>query len=269
MAAAWLISARAVAAAKATGRCLLLRREEPQGGGIAVDGAPHLRRDAGQPSGATAPPATASASEGPARPMPKPWRRRWRTFGGTTTASRSDPARSLANAASSKELRPRNAINRAAIRIHASLLVDEGTSALDRTTEAAPNRTLHGASGRPTVALVTLRLTSMPVMDEIVVMDHGRIVQRGTHAQPVAVRRLSARLWKAQVKGSAGGFGSASRETALHPVPKRVAAAALGLTGCGTPSKTRELSGRQSVHNDPARLAQDLRTETLPDRHRL
>ena len=100
--------------------------------------------------------------------------------------------------------RQRIAIARAVIRNPAILLLDEATSALDQTTEAALNRTLHGVAAGRTVVFVTHRLTSVMEMDEIVVMDRGRIVQRGTHAELLATKGLYASLWKAQMKGNAG-----------------------------------------------------------------
>ncbi len=100
--------------------------------------------------------------------------------------------------------RQRIAIARAVIRDPAILLLDEATSALDQTTEAALNRTLHGVAAGRTVVFVTHRLTSVTEMDEIIVMDRGRIVQRGAHADLVAAKGLYASLWRAQMKGSAG-----------------------------------------------------------------
>jgi ATP-binding cassette subfamily B protein len=97
--------------------------------------------------------------------------------------------------------RQRIAIARAILRDPAILLLDEATSALDQTTEAAINRTLRGIGAGRTVIFVTHRLTAVTQMDEILVLDRGRLVQRGTHDQLLAKKGLYASLWKAQARG--------------------------------------------------------------------
>ncbi|WP_156639882.1 ABC transporter ATP-binding protein [Bosea sp. PAMC 26642] len=100
--------------------------------------------------------------------------------------------------------RQRIAIARALVRDPAILLLDEATSALDQTTEAAVNRTLKKIGKGRTLLFVTHRLTSVIDMDEIVVLDAGRLVQRGTHSELLKKRGgLYRRLWTDQMRESA------------------------------------------------------------------
>jgi ATP-binding cassette subfamily B protein len=90
--------------------------------------------------------------------------------------------------------RQRIAIARALIRSPALLLLDEATSALDQRTEAALAKTIMKATLGRTLISVTHRMRSIEAMDEIIVMDQGRIVQRGTHASLISAKGLYRRL---------------------------------------------------------------------------
>ncbi|HEV7256207.1 MAG TPA: ABC transporter ATP-binding protein [Bosea sp. (in: a-proteobacteria)] len=104
--------------------------------------------------------------------------------------------------------RQRIAIARALLRDPAILLLDEATSALDQTTEAAINRTLGKIGRGRTLLFVTHRLTSVVDMDEIIVMDAGRVVQRGDHAALLRRRGgLYRRLWNDQMRAMADDEG--------------------------------------------------------------
>ncbi len=96
--------------------------------------------------------------------------------------------------------RQRMAIARAILRNPAILLLDEATSALDQSTEVAINKTLRKIAGGRTVLSVTHRLTSVTDMDEIIVMEAGRVVQRGTHDELLAKKGVYRRLWKDQMR---------------------------------------------------------------------
>lgn len=100
--------------------------------------------------------------------------------------------------------RQRIAIARALVRDPAILLLDEATSALDQTTEAAINRTLKRIAGGRTVIFITHRLTSVTDMDEIIVLNGGKVAQRGKHAELLTQRGLYRKLWDDQMKASAG-----------------------------------------------------------------
>jgi ATP-binding cassette subfamily B protein len=101
--------------------------------------------------------------------------------------------------------RQRLAIARAVLRGASILLLDEATSALDPTTEAAINRSLAAiARGRTTIT-VTHRLASVVQADRLFVIDQGRLVQQGTHAELLGQEGLYRKLWQQQQGMAADG----------------------------------------------------------------
>jgi ATP-binding cassette, subfamily B, bacterial len=98
--------------------------------------------------------------------------------------------------------RQRVAIARAVVRDPKILLLDEPTSALDQTTEAAILKTLRRVGRGRTMIFVTHRLTTVADFDEIVVLNEGRMVQRGPHAELVAKSGLYRQLWRNQERSS-------------------------------------------------------------------
>jgi ATP-binding cassette subfamily B protein len=81
----------------------------------------------------------------------------------------------------------RLAIARAVLRDTPILVLDEATSALDTQTEQAVQQAIDAASAGRTTITIAHRLSTIAGADEIVVLDHGEIAERGTHAELLAL----------------------------------------------------------------------------------
>ena len=92
----------------------------------------------------------------------------------------------------------RVAIARTILKAPPILILDEATSALDTRTEQEIQTALDTVSQDRTTVVVAHRLSTVVGADEILVLDHGRIVERGTHAELVALEGLYAEMWERQ-----------------------------------------------------------------------
>ena len=100
--------------------------------------------------------------------------------------------------------RQRIAIARVLLKDAPILLLDEATSALDSEVEAAIQDSLERLMQGKTVIAIAHRLSTIARMDRLVVMERGRIVETGTHAQLIERGGLYARLWQRQTGGFVG-----------------------------------------------------------------
>ncbi|MBI5950895.1 MAG: thiol reductant ABC exporter subunit CydD [Chloroflexi bacterium] len=94
--------------------------------------------------------------------------------------------------------RQRLAIARAIIKDAPILILDEPTANLDALTEKQVLETLFGIMRHKASLLITHRLIGLENMDEILVMNHGQIAERGTHASLLEAGGLYHRLWTYQ-----------------------------------------------------------------------
>jgi ATP-binding cassette subfamily B protein len=94
--------------------------------------------------------------------------------------------------------RQRVAIARAVLKDAPFLILDEATSAVDNETEAALQRSIRRISKNRTTLVIAHRLSTVRHADRILVMDHGEIIEDGTHDALVARGGVYARLWSVQ-----------------------------------------------------------------------
>jgi len=94
----------------------------------------------------------------------------------------------------------RVAIARTLLKNPPVLVLDEATSALDSRTEQAIQETLDKVAESRTTIMIAHRLSTIVNADQIVVLDQGRVAERGTHEQLLNQGGLYAELWQRQVE---------------------------------------------------------------------
>jgi len=97
----------------------------------------------------------------------------------------------------------RVAIARTILKNPPILLLDEATSALDTHTEREIQSALHEVSRNRTTLVIAHRLSTVVDADEILVLDHGEIVERGRHDELIAHKGAYAAMWNKQKKAAA------------------------------------------------------------------
>ena len=98
----------------------------------------------------------------------------------------------------------RVAIARAILKNPPFLIFDEATSSLDSSTEQAIQQTLHEVAGQHTTLMIAHRLSTVVNADQILVMDKGRVVERGTHDSLLATAGIYHTMWELQQKDETG-----------------------------------------------------------------
>ena len=94
--------------------------------------------------------------------------------------------------------RQRVAIARALLQEPDVLILDDALSAVDTRTERMILEAMRDRQGRQTTVVIAHRLSTLTAADEIIVLDEGRIIQRGNHASLSSQDGMYRRLWEIQ-----------------------------------------------------------------------
>jgi subfamily B ATP-binding cassette protein MsbA len=101
--------------------------------------------------------------------------------------------------------RQRLAIARAILRDAPILILDEATAALDTESERLVQEALEHLMPDRTTLVIAHRLSTIEHADQVLVLDQGRLVERGTHAELLAQGGLYSHLHRMQFRETAGG----------------------------------------------------------------
>lgn len=93
----------------------------------------------------------------------------------------------------------RVAIARAILKQPPILIFDEATSSLDSATEQAIQKTLNEVAGHHTTLMIAHRLSTIVDADQILVMDHGQVIEQGTHAELINQQGIYKQMWDLQL----------------------------------------------------------------------
>jgi ATP-binding cassette subfamily B protein len=115
----------------------------------------------------------------------------------------------------------RVAIARTLLKDPPLLVLDEATSALDSRTETEIQTVLRDIARKRTTLVVAHRLSTVVDADEIIVLDQGRIVERGRHADLVRADGLYALMWNRQASERDDGPGIEDMVIEVEPAGVR------------------------------------------------
>ncbi len=118
----------------------------------------------------------------------------------------------------------RVAIARTVLKNPRILILDEATSALDTRTEREIETALRTVSAHRTTLVIAHRLSTVTDADEILVLNEGRVAERGTHANLLAADGLYARMWVLQIEQGEVPPPEATQSMPEAALPEPVAA---------------------------------------------
>jgi ATP-binding cassette subfamily B protein len=132
----------------------------------------------------------------------------------------------------------RVAIARTLLKDPAIMIFDEATSALDSRSERAIQGELDQIARERTTLIIAHRLSTVVHAQQILVMDQGRIVERGTHEQLLAAQGTYAQMWALQQQRTPATAEGAVVEPDLEPdlEPGELPEAGRGETGTAEPA---------------------------------
>ena len=120
--------------------------------------------------------------------------------------------------------RQRIAIARVVLKDAPILVLDEATSALDSEVELAIQEQLLGLMEGKTVIAIAHRLSTIARMDRLIVLEQGRIVEQGTHAELLQLNGHYAKLWRHQSGGFLPDDAPAADFGAIDPIDPTLSA---------------------------------------------
>ncbi|HYY07581.1 MAG TPA: ABC transporter ATP-binding protein, partial [Actinomycetota bacterium] len=124
--------------------------------------------------------------------------------------------------------RQRIAVARAFLRDAPILILDEPTSSIDSRTESVILEALDRLMEGRTTIMIAHRLSTLRGVEEIIVLDHGQIVQRGSHEELIDVPGVYRELWDAQTRARDGAPSGSPGRTLAAPSARPALAAAAG-----------------------------------------